>query len=160
MKKIVALLFVFVAITSCTQDITKNDPAMEAFKDDVRWRARDMFAEVAANGSVTITGLTTYETLTIKLPSLYPFVHPIGENHSRVATFTNSQEGVEAMFTSGTGFGDGEVDIDEYDIENQTISGTFRFNLINSSDDPEAPEVMNFQHGVLYKVPVVPAIEP
>ena len=39
----------------------------------------------------------------------------------------------------------GEIDITEYDTENNTFTGTFKFNALNSSDDsPNEPQVVNF----------------
>lgn len=154
MKKVASLLLIIITLASCTQDISKNNPAMQGWKDDVLWRARDRFAELSENGSISIMGLTRYETLIIKLPSTAATTHVLGTSETRKATYIHSRDNVETVFTTGTGIGDGEVVIEEYDTENQTITGRFRFNLVNVEND----SVVNFQHGVFYRVPVVPAL--
>jgi hypothetical protein len=49
----------------------------------------------------------------------------------------------------------GEIQITEFNGD--TISGNFKFNAINSNGNPLGGEQVNFQHGVFYKVPVLPA---
>ena len=49
----------------------------------------------------------------------------------------------------------GEVQITEYNGD--TISGSFKFNAINSNGNPSGGEQVNFQYGTFYKVPVLAA---
>lgn len=154
MKKVASLLILLITLASCTQDISKNNPSMQGWKDDVLWRARDRYAELSQNGSITITGLTRYETLTIQLPSTNATTYTLGTSESRKATYVYDKDDVTMTFRTGLGVGDGQVIIEEYDTEEQTITGTFRFNLINTETD----SVINYQNGVFYRVPVVPAL--
>ncbi|WP_431245062.1 DUF6252 family protein [Flavobacterium sp. P21] len=44
----------------------------------------------------------------------------------------------------------------DYDMENNTISGTFKFNAVNNNtSDLDNPKVA-FTEGVFYKVPITP----
>lgn len=47
----------------------------------------------------------------------------------------------------------GEIQITEYD--GATISGNFKFNAILTDGGSTDPEILNYQYGVFYKVPVV-----
>ncbi|MEC4004023.1 DUF6252 family protein [Flavobacterium sp. SUN052] len=49
----------------------------------------------------------------------------------------------------------GEIKITEN--TGDTISGEFKFNAINTNGNPSGPELVNFQYGTFYKVPVLPA---
>ena len=49
----------------------------------------------------------------------------------------------------------GEIKITEYD--GATVSGTFKFNAPLVDGGSTDPEVLNYQYGVFYKVPVIPA---
>lgn len=50
----------------------------------------------------------------------------------------------------------GEIVITNFD--GATITGTFKFNAVKTSSDLTAPEVLNFQEGVFYKVPIYPSL--
>ena len=52
----------------------------------------------------------------------------------------------------------GEIIITEYDQENFTISGTFKFNAANSNGSPFGGPILNFQYGEFYKIPIFPSI--
>ncbi len=41
--------------------------------------------------------------------------------------------------------------------DGKVISGSFKFNAVQTSNDPTAGEVVNFQYGTFYKVPIFPA---
>jgi Family of unknown function (DUF6252) len=49
----------------------------------------------------------------------------------------------------------GEVNVTEY--LGDTISGNFKFNAINANGNPLGGDMVNFQYGTFYKVPVIPA---
>ena len=154
MRKIALVFIVIFALVSCTQDITTNNPSFQGFKDDVLWRATDRYAELSQNGAITITGLTRYETLVIQLPATSTGTFILGDSQSKKASYTFDKDEVNMTFETGLNGGDGQVIIEEYNTDEQTISGTFRFNLINSETD----SVVNYQNGVFYRVPVVPAL--
>jgi hypothetical protein len=159
MKKIASLLLMFIAVVSCTTDVTRNSPALEGLKDDVRWRSKSNFAELAADNSVTLNGLTPYESLTMKASSIHPGTYILGNDTFNYASYLYSQNGDELFYTTGANIGgDGEIVIKEYDNVNMTISGTFRFNAINVNDNPMGGPILNYHSGVFYKVQVVPAL--
>lgn len=158
MKKIASLLLILIAFNSCTTDVTRNNPSLQGLKDDVLWRARTSYAELSTNGSLVITGLTQYETVTLNTASKNPGIYTLGLNNGNRAGYVLATGGDELTYSTGPNMGDGEIKITEYDAEKMTVSGTFRFNAENVDDNPLGGEVLNFQSGVFYKVPVVPAL--
>ncbi|MDI5899422.1 DUF6252 family protein [Flavobacterium sp. XS2P67] len=69
-------------------------------------------------------------------------------------TVTDATNGL-VTFSTGFEIGEGQIVITEYDAVNNTITGTFKFNAENTNSNSLASQVVNFQHGVFYKVPVV-----
>ena len=47
------------------------------------------------------------------------------------------------------------IEITEFDSNKGTVSGTFRFNAINDENNPLGGEILNFNQGVFYKIPVI-----
>ena len=153
MKKIASFLLIVIALTSCEEEITRNNPSVQGLKDNVLWRANDYSVVLQGNGFV-ISALTRYETLTLKTNGRAKGVYVLGFNNTRTATFVDDTNGQKLTFATGQAKGDGEIVITEYDEINQTISGTFRFNALNVDNNPAGGEILNFQEGVFYKVPI------
>jgi len=158
MKKIASLLLLVFVLLSCTEDIKRNDPAFEAYKDDIRWRAVSSYAELAANQSITITGLTQFESVVLKVQSTNPGIYPLGEGELNKASYIHQRNGDVLEYTTGTDIGDGQIEISEFNPITMRISGEFRFNGELVGAEPGAAPFMNFQHGFFYNVPVVPAL--
>lgn len=154
MRKLAFLVLTVLVFASCTQDVTRNNPSLQGFKDDVLWRATDRYAELSQTGAITITGLTRYETLVIQLPSTNTGTYTLGDSEIKKAAYIFEKDDVNMTFQTGLNLGDGQVIIEEYNTDEQTITGTFRFNLVESETD----SVVNYQNGVFYRVPVVPAL--
>lgn len=157
MKKLLLLFVAVASLVSCTEDITRNDPAFEGLKDGVRWRAGGSSAILGVNGDVTISGGNQFEVLTIHLPSATPGIYPLGTSDTRTVNFLISGNGVDRSYSTSTGRGDGQVQITEYNEITKTITGTFRFNAFD--DEVDVPEngtddILNFQSGFIFKVPV------
>jgi hypothetical protein len=56
------------------------------------------------------------------------------------------------MYLTQNGIGDGEIVITNYD--GVTMSGTFRFNAINTINNSDQPNAVNFNKGNFYKIPI------
>lgn len=52
----------------------------------------------------------------------------------------------------------GEIQITNYDNVNMTVSGKFKFNARRTNDNPSIPNVLNYQYGEFYKVPIYPSL--
>ena len=150
-----ALFFTLsIIFSSCSDNVTRNDPSFQGLKDNVMWRAVSSQALVE-NNALTISGIVDYETLTIRLNGKNKGTYVLGLNNGKKATFVDDSNDVPLTFATGINEGDGQVVITDYDEINMTVSGTFRFNAVNVDDNPMGGDILNFQQGVFYKVPVV-----
>lgn len=161
MKKLVLFFAAALALASCTEEIQRNEQALVGVKNGQNWRAGGAYANISTSGELTVTGVYQFETLELQLPSATPGTYQLGNSEARRAVFIDENTGVEKIFSTGTGRGDGEIVIQEYNEAARTITGTFKFNAIDEEAlDPTAPdstEVMNFIYGNFYRIPVTPA---
>lgn len=154
MKKILSLLVLLVAMTSCEEDVRFNTPAVQGLKDNDLWKATEFSAMLGAGGSLTIEATNGFETVVLKTVSSTPGMSfPLGEDESNKATYSLDADGISFDYQTGTELGDGLIVIsdepDETNVSAGYISGTFRFNAVN-----EIGESVNFQRGVFYRVPI------
>lgn len=160
MKKIFLILFTTILMTSCEEDIKTNNPSVQGRLENAFWRAISSKAELFPNNSVVITAQARLQTLTLRIPSKNIGVYILGQNLNRTASFLFEYDDEATLFyqtgvTTEDDFqGDGQIEITEFDEVNNTISGTFRFNAYNVNNNPLGGEILNFNQGVFYKVPV------
>lgn len=154
MKKHILFTLLLFAFISCQDDIKFNSPSFQGQKDNVFWRAVDSKAILAANGSLSIEGYTRNEKLILKTTSTIAQKYLLGTSTSKMATYVLTDANGSITFSTGTGIGNGEIVITEYDAINKTVSGTFKFNAENINENPLVGPLLNFQYGYFYKVPV------
>lgn len=156
MKKKFLYLFLFFAFISCQEDVKFNNPSFQGLKDNVFWRAVDSKAILSTNGSLSIEAYTRNEKVILKTTSILPQTYILGTSTSKSASYVLTDSSGTNTFSTGINFGEGQIEIAEYDAINKTVTGTFRFNAENNSvDNPLVGPVLNFQNGVFYKIPVV-----
>jgi hypothetical protein len=154
MKKWMFLLPVILFVTSCTEDIKFNNPAFQTLKDNVFWRAQNYKAYVAGDGTVIVEGYLGYEKITLTAASPAVGNYVLGIDEISKGYYINDLPEKKSEFSTGTHQGNGQITITEYNAENKTISGTFKFTAINlNEDDAEKPKI-TFTEGVFYKVPL------
>ncbi|MEN2414279.1 DUF6252 family protein [Flavobacterium mesophilum] len=159
MKKHLYFLLLLIVATSCTEDVKFNNPAFQGLKDNVFWRAVGHKAYLVTNGNLIIEGSLGYETVKLQLPSPIVKTYILGVNDVSKASYANTFPEHVKDFSTGTKKGSGQIVITEYDTENNTVSGTFKFTAVNSNTaDVENPK-LTFTEGVFYKVPITPTIE-
>jgi hypothetical protein len=156
MKKHFLLVFVLFSLISCEENVKFNNPSFQGMKDNVFWRAVQSTATIASSGALTINAYTGNEIITLKTTSTTLQTYPLGTSNSKTATYIIKDGNGSITFSTGIGIGDGQIVITEYDNVNNTVSGTFKFNLENVFDNPLAGPTLNFQYGVFYKVPIIP----
>lgn len=164
MKKIVSFIILAFALGSCSEDIKFNNEAVfQGVKDNVYWKGSEAKATVSTTAeTLTVSSTNLIETMTLDMP-LPGFVNPkneatyvtyaLGTSLDRTAHYVLAFDGNEYMYETAISIGDGEITITEYD--GVFVSGTFRFNAINEDPESDAPETVNVQSGVFYKVPVI-----
>ena len=162
MKKIVVYLVITVLLLSCTESMQyNNEPRMQALMDNVKWEAFTSSA-TAAIANISIVGIGDNQSVTLKMKLPDDFVmqtdestyiaYTLGTGNINQAFFAKQVGGKNYMYETKKGIGDGEIVITNYD--GVTISGTFRFNAINSVSDSDQEMTVNFNKGVFYKIPI------
>lgn len=155
MKKILSLLVLVLLFGSCEEDVVYNNPSVQGKLDNVFWRAIDSKAVLGTDGSLTLTASARRQKMTLRVPSTNLGVYQLGNSTIRYASFLFTYETDELFYHTGNNIGgDGQIEITEFDAENGTVSGNFRFNAINIENNPLGGEILNFNRGVFYKVPV------
>jgi len=154
MKKYSFLFSLIFIITSCTEDVKFNNPAFQTLKDNVFWRAQSYQAEISQDDKVVITGFLGYEKIGLQLPSAEVKTYTIGSDNNTGAFFYNEIGSEPSLYSAVTNLGNGQITITEYDIENKTISGTFKFNAVKTAENNTEKTNISFTEGVFYKVPV------
>ncbi len=165
MKKILSFFILVAALSSCSEDIHVNDDAvLQAVKDNSFWEGGNAKATIGPGNKLTIQGVTLIETMTLKMPippltinrkNPSTFVtYPLGTSNTNKATYVLMTDAAEFNYETAIGVGDGQIIVSEYD--GKIISGTFRFNAINTDPNSSAQHIVNMQNGVFYRVPILP----
>jgi len=154
MKKILSLLVLLVAFSSCEEDVKFNNPTVQGFKDDTLWRAVSFSAtQQVSNGALTVVASNGFEILTLKAQSALPGTYSLGVNENNKASFVFTSPELNSAYQTGAGVGDGVLVIsanpEETNVAGGYITGNFKFN----AEDSEGA-VLNFRDGVFYKVPI------
>jgi len=158
MKKYIYLFVTVFMFVSCTEDVRFNTPAFQGLKDNVFWRSQNYTAYTKQNGVLVIEGGLGAEKVTLNLPSPIPQTFTLGVDDVTTASYSNVFPSETPQFTTGTDLGSGQVIITEFDVANNTISGTFRFTAVNvNAVNEEKPEI-HFTEGVFYKIPYTPKV--
>ncbi len=164
MKKIVSFIILAVALGSCSQDIKFNNEAVfQGVKDNLFWRGADAKAiQSVSEGTLTVSAGTLNESVALKVPMPEHLVnskddatyvtYTLGTSLDETATYSFGDDVQQYFYETAIGVGDGQVVVTEYD--GVYVSGTFRFNVKNTDPDSEAPETVNMQSGVFYKIPL------
>ena len=159
MKKIFYFLSLLFILTSCTEDIKFNNPAFQGLKDNVFWRAQSYSAATDASGALKIEGSLGTDVVILKVSSTTPKTYVLGIDDITVASYSNLFSVDEPEFTTGTNKGSGQIVITDFDAENNTISGTFKFTAPNVNEEDLEKPSLNFKEGVFYKIPITSNLE-
>ena len=156
MKKHFLFLIVLFSLFSCQEDVRFNNPSFQGMKDNVFWRATQTTARVNSAGSLVIEAYSATEIITLKTNSAAAETYFIGTTPTSTATYvvTDPLTKEDITFSAGFEVGNGQIVITEYNQVEKTVSGTFKFNLENTFNEPLAESTLNFQNGFFYKIPV------
>ena len=250
MKRILSLFIIAIAFSACQEDLQSNTPGFQALKDDEMWKAVDVRAYMALDGSLSIEAYSEYEQVTLNTSSANEGVYTLGTtNTANFAHYEATYNGVDLEYattpvpgpvytvaiiaggsayvsdctqntdgtydcpnshdtTGGSGSGlkvsivantsgvvtsvpritvrgngylpgdivtvaqgnvncklrivnvqnsNGEIEIEEFDNLNMTVTGKFKFNAVSVDTNPFGGPVLNFQYGAFHQIPVYPA---
>ncbi len=159
MKKIISLVLLLFIVSACSEDIKFNNPAFQSLKENVFWRAVNYNASSVTNSGFVIVGDLGFEKVILKVPEPTAQTYILGRDNVTTATYLNTQSTSPSRFSTGANKGDGQIVITEYNAENKTISGTFKFTALNEDEkDLEKPKI-SFTEGVFYKIPISATFE-
>lgn len=149
MKRILSLIVLLVAFTSCEEDVKFNNPAVQGLKDNELWRATEFTAVKGVDNSLTITATNGFETVVLRAQNSTVGIYQLGSGELSKASYTLDVDGMNMFYTTGTDRGDGAIEITmaNTDLTKGYISGNFYFNA-----EDEDGDLVNFQRGVFYKV--------
>lgn len=158
MKKLLSLIVLLTIFSSCEEDIKFNTPAVQGIKDNELWKAIEYSATISTGNVLTIEASNGFETVVLRTSNYTPgSSYELGVNDINKATYSLEADGVSLQYQTGTGVGNGLIEISdkpgETNFEQGYISGTFRFNAVNSLNN-----TVNFQRGFFYKVPIVEVV--
>lgn len=157
MKKYLLAVAFFVLLASCEQNIKFNNPAFQGLKDKQFWRATNFNATLNASDELQIEGSLGYEKVILNLNAIEVGTYVLGGSSAVFAEFSSSEKGKEMFYTTAAASGSGKIVVTNYDVVQQTISGTFVFYaLAHNTDAPKYAKVdhLQFTEGVFYKVPI------
>lgn len=249
MKKLISLIVILVAFSSCQEEVKFNNPGFQAYRDGVLFRGIDVKAYKSSSGAISIVALAQDEEVDIDIANSTLGTYYFGTtNLNTMASYLSSFNDVSlayetnivagpvakmyaAMVAGGTGYtsdcvllngayacnashqttttglgsgltlavianasgvvtsvrvaspgngykagdlitivgGGGNAKVRVLNVEGSngeviitenlggTISGSFKFNAVNANNNPLGGEMVNFQYGTFYKVPVLPA---
>ena len=168
MKKIIALLMIVSVLASCEEDVSFNTPAFQAKKDNFMWRAKDYTAVYdIETETLVLSAFIGFEELTMTASPVtiagdgtaaffQDATFAFGDEDAAVATYSYVNNGQTYMYSTDVeDQANGELVLQNGAVQKPgTISGNFRFDAPYVGEIPNAPERINFQHGVFYEIPI------
>jgi hypothetical protein len=152
MNKIQYLLVVFLLFNNCESTVEFRIPAFQAHVNgDQFWEASLFSITTDASGAI-ITGSSLSGTVSMHMPSLEVGTHNLGSLEIATAIYqdttyySTNNDGIASIAY----LSDGEITIEEYNSEENTISGTFNFDAYNDTGE----YTINISQGVFYRLPI------
>lgn len=155
MKKFILFCLTLACLTSCQQDVQFNNPSFQGLKNNNFWRASSSKAQIK-DGLLIVKGYYQNEELTLSTNVTDLNTYPLGAGAASTAIYEIIDPTNIETYTTNSESGNGYIVINEYDTANKTISGTFKFNAATGSTNATAADIVNFQQGVFYKIPIQP----
>ena len=152
MNKIQYLLVVFLLFNNCESTVEFRIPAFQAHVNgDQFWEASLFSITTDASGAI-ITGSSLSGTVSMHMPSLEVGTHNLGSLEIATAIYqdTTYYSTIYDGIASIAYLSDGEITIEEYNSEENTISGTFNFDAYNDTGE----YTINISQGVFYRLPI------
>ena len=145
MQRIITLILITFLTFSCSNEIEFNTPAIQGDINYESWFAKSFQAAFTDNGGIKMIAINKDESLVLTTNDISEGVYTLDKTAISSAIF----EDANFISYSTLNNGDGEIIIENYDSENLTISGTFKFNSYS-----ESGELVNFINGIFYKIPI------
>ena len=152
MNKFQCLLVVLLIFNSCENTIEFRIPTFQANVNGVQfWEASSFSVTTDTNGTI-ITGGNLSGTISMYMPLLEVGTNNLGSSEIANAAYQDStyysttNDGIASIAY----LSDGEITIEEFNSEENTISGTFNFDAYNNTGE----YTINISQGVFYRLPI------
>ncbi|MDX1279298.1 DUF6252 family protein [Oceanihabitans sediminis] len=155
MKKLLVLLVSVVFMVSCGDELESNTPAFQGDKDGSLWKGDYYSAAMDANGNLVVSGGKGGETVVLTIASTNVGSYSLGDGSASEAAFNNVAELHFSTYNDPDPAlqlypADGEITIEEFNLSNRTVTGSFWFNAFTDS----GMQTVNYSKGVFYQIPV------
>lgn len=158
-----ALLSLF----SCRKEVSVEKPGSTAGSfmatiDGTQWVAADTLKGAAiVGGLINLTGISSgNKQLSITLNDTIPGVYTLNQHSTSIAAYANNDSSDLYAYTTNQGKDStqagGTVTVVNIDLVNQTITGTFSFNVYRDIDGKQK----SVTDGVFYKLPYSTSFPP
>lgn len=154
MRRLFSTIVLCLFLSSCEDQVKFNNPAVQGLKNNVLWSATLIDAVQEADGSLTIEAYAKNDILTLKTVSVDANTYLLGVDDENVVKLVEKKGDITTVFSTGEDSGNGQIVITEIDAVNHTITGEFKCNIPNKSDDSSVAPYVNFTKGIFYKVPL------
>jgi len=145
MKNLVLFLFLASILTACT-NTEDNSPAFQANKEGAFYNALDTRAFLDSEGKFVIEGIDQKERLSLLISGTSEGTYNINGDTINIARYVDESGNI---YSSEFG-GRGTVVISNYDIVNNSVSGTFNVEMILRDLDS-----LTFNRGIFFEVPII-----
>lgn len=155
MKRIFTGVWVVFLLLGCSDEIKFNTPALQANKDGELWRSSFFIADID-NGGFIIEGRNSGETIQLITTTDTRGTFSLGIDSDNIALFIDAEGSVYSTKNApdpslGTYPTEGEIIIEDIDNDDpKNLYGTFWFYAYSA----DGLQVVNFNNGVFYKVPL------
>ena len=152
MNKFQYLLVCLLIFSSCEDNIEDRIPAFQAHVNGVQFWEASSFSIITDSNGTIITGNNLSGTLTMYIPLLEVGANNLGSSEVSVGVFQDTlfYSTMYNGIASIAHLSDGEIIIEEFNSEENTISGTFNFDAYNETGEYN----LNISEGVFYRLPI------
>ena len=152
MNKFQYLLVCLLIFSSCEDNIEDRIPAFQAHVNGVQFWEASSFSIITDSNGTIITGNNLSGTLTMYIPLLEVGANNLGSSEISVGVFQDTlfYSTMYNGIASIAHLSDGEIIIEEFNSEENTISGTFNFDAYSETGEYN----LNISEGVFYKLPI------
>ena len=147
MKKLSLFLLLVTVTVACSDDITGSGPSIQGEVNGEFFRTNVSSAYKNQDSSITLTGETGLDKITLKAAEFEVGTYQLGVNSQSEATYEFNGIGV---FSTGD-TGDGAIEITR--ITTTTVSGEFYFNAYHNGNQ----DTLNVNKGSFFDVPIANA---
>ena len=143
MKRFLMALAILVGLISC-ENVERRDFALQAKINNKFYSSNDARATKNEDGSVTIQGFNTDETMTLHISNAAKSSYEIREGGANYAMFEDLGGNLYTTRPNGKGI----IVVSSLDEENNTISGTFKYDAYLPGID-----TIFVEKGVFFQIP-------